>query len=575
MLRIISLVFILMSSAINSQVLFENQAEALGAGYPYGFIDLGAGISFYDYNNDGWDDITIAGSNEFDFKFLKNLGGSYQLENLGIDNNDYHTKQVIWVDFDNDGDNDFFSASFHDISRLYRNEGNGTFTDITIAAGFPGVNYEVYGASWGDYNNDGFLDVFLSVRDDIIPNLLYKNNGDGTFSNVTIEAGLETIGYMSFCSVFFDFNNDGFQDIFVANDKYDFENLLYKNNGDGTFDNVSGPSGTGIVMDAMSATIGDYNNDGWMDLYVTNSFPGPIGEVQGNVFFKNNGDGTFTNIAASTGTNFDSFGWGAVFLDADNDSRSDLYVSGSDDGTNGLSSAFYYNNGSGTFTIPSNIGFEEDTRESYSNAIGDVDNDGYPEIIVLNNNYENSFLWKNLTPHDNNWLKVKLQGVQSNRMGVGSLIEISSGGEIQYNYTLCGEGYLGQNSAFEFFGLGNNTIVDYVKVTWLSGSIDYLENVSINQELTIVEGSSPLSINDHETMVFRIYPNPTTKVLFVEKNNSDEATIFIYTITGKKVYSHYFRNQVVELPLDELSSGTYIVKIISEKNSTEEKLIIE
>ena len=573
---LITSILLISFSTIQSQVLFENQAESLGAGYPYGLIDLGAGISFFDFNGDGLDDITLAGSNEYDFKFLKNIGGSFQLENLGINNTDYHIKQVIWVDYDNDGDNDFFAASFHDISRLYRNEGNGTFTDVTLAAGFSGVVYEIYGASWGDYNNDGYLDVFLSVRDDVIPNLLYKNNGDGTFANVTIEAGLETVGYMSFCAVFFDYNNDGFQDIFVANDKYDFENLFYKNNGDGTFENVSEVSGTGILMDAMSATIGDYNNDGWLDLYITNSFPGPVGEVQGNVFFKNNGDETFTNIADLNGTLFDNDSWGSIFVDSDNDSDLDLYVSGQEDGSAGLPSAFYENDGTGMFTIPTDCGLQDDTRESYSNAMGDIDNDGYPEMIVMNNNHENLFLWKNLTPHDNNWLKVKLQGVISNRMGIGSWIEISSGGKVQYNYTLCGEGYLSQNSAYEFFGLADDVIVDYVKVTWLSGTVDYLENVSINQELTILEGSSPpLSIDDEVVeSIFQIYPNPAKNTIIVQQQTDYNLEVSFYDLSGKRVISTTISEKINPIRIDHLSAGLYLVTIVSDSNSTIKKVVV-
>jgi hypothetical protein len=566
---------ILSSSLLHAQILFENQAESRGAGYPYGDLVYGAGISFFDYNGDGLDDITLAGSNEFEFKFLKNIGGSFQLENLGIDNNDYHTKQVIWVDFDNDGDSDFFSASNHDISRLYRNEGNDIFTDVTLASGFPGVAYKVFGASWGDYNNDGHLDVFLSIRDDQFPNLLYKNNGDGTFTNVTIESGLETTGYYSFCAAFFDYNNDGFQDIVVANDKYDFTNLLYKNNGNGTFDNVSGVSGTGIEMDAMSTTIGDYDGDGWLDIYITNSFPAPPGEVEGNVFFRNNTDGTFSNVAVATGTQFNSNGWGAVFLDADNDANLDLYVSGEGDGTNGLlPSAFYKNNGDGTFSIPTNAGFEDDIKYSYSNAIGDVDNDGYPEIIVMNNNYENIFLWKNNTPQNGNWLKVKLEGVSSNRMGVGSWIELSAGGNVTYNYTLCGEGYLSQNSAYEFFGLGSNNIVDYVKVTWLSGAVDYIENININQAITIVEGSSPLSIEEDYFNLGQIYPNPAGDVIVLKQKYPENANVSFYDMAGRQIMSTTVSEEINPIYIHELSSGCYLVTIETEEKLVTKKIVI-
>jgi hypothetical protein len=350
------------------------------------------------------------------------------------------------------------------------------------------VIYDTYGASWGDFNNDRHLDVFYSIRDEnqIIPNILYQNNGDGTFTNVTIAAGLETTGYLSFCASFFDLDKDGDQDLYVANDKYDSPNLMYQNNGDGTFTNVSASSGTGISIDAMSTTIGDYNNDGWLDIYVTNTeFNAPPPGVIGNVLFRNNGDGTFTNVATATGTVFNSIGWGAVFLDADNEGYTDLYVSGEfENDPVYLPSAFYENQGDHTFVIPSGIGFQNDTRQSYGNAIGDVDNDGYPDIVVMNNDDQNIFLWKNTSVQNHNWLKVKLEGTQGNRMGIGSFIEVGTTHGTQLQYTVCSEGYLGQNSAYEFFGLNDASIVDFVRVTWLSGIVDYFEDIDVNQHIT-------------------------------------------------------------------------------------------
>jgi len=148
--------------------------------------------------------------------------------------------------------------------------------------------------------------------------------------------------------MFFDYNKDGFQDIYLANDKTDNINRLYKNLGNGTFEDVSVASGSGIAVNAMTTTLGDYNNDGWFDIYITNTQSSQAGN--GNVLLKNNGDGTFTNVAEETGTTFNSLAWGAVFLDADNDTLLDLYVSGGFDGSIGsfLSAAFYHQQNDGT-----------------------------------------------------------------------------------------------------------------------------------------------------------------------------------------------------------------------------------
>lgn len=563
---------------LNGQVLFDNKAESLGAGVACGNVYLGSGISFFDYNGDGLDDITVGASNSHNFTFLKNTGGSFEQEDLGINNGGFQSKQVIWVDYDNDGDYDFFSASDQTLSKLFRND-NGTFTDVTMAAGFPGVVYKTYGASWGDYNNDGFLDVFLSIRDtsELIPNILFRNNGDGTFTNVTVAAGLETIGYFSFCSAFVDFDRDGDQDIFVANDRYFFRNLMYRNNGDGTFDNISASSGTDFYMDAMSTTIGDYNKDEYLDIYVTNtggSNP-PQGNVIGNVLFHNNGDFTFTNNAMATGTVFNSFSWGAVFLDADNDSYPDLYVSGPYDGSTGdLPSAFYYNMGDATFTIPENIGFDDDIRESYSNAIGDIDNDGFPEIVVMNNNDENIFLWQNLSPQNNNWIKIKLEGVVSNRMGIGSLIEVSAEGSVQVQYTLCGEGYLSQNSGYEFVGLNNAGVIDYINVTWLSGIVDHIENVAVNQHITIREGEGILENNEIEQATMVMYPNPAEKVVRFRFPFEVHGVLVLNSMNGQTILKRKVQGTDFEINLEGIASGIYEVELIGEENLFRKKLVI-
>ncbi len=566
-----------------AQSYFENQSEALGAGIVYEGNILGAGISFYDYNGDGLDDITLAASTGNNHKFLRNEGGFFVEDDLGISNGGERAKQINWVDYDNDGDADFFSTSDHSKCRLYRNDGNGIYTEVSESSGIPGTVFDFFGASWGDYNNDSFLDIFLSVRDpnQEDSNLLYKNNGDGTFTNVTEEAGLDLTGFLSFCSAFFDFDKDGFQDIYIANDKFSTSNLLYRNNGDGTFESVGEATGTNLYMGAMSTTIDDYNNDGWLDIYVTNFFPPESSNdngVVGNAFLQNNGDGTFTNVAEENGTRFDSVGWGAVFLDADNDTDHDLYVSGNiSDQSDFLEAAFYENQGDDTFLIPETAGFDGDNGSSYSNAIGDVDNDGYPEIIVMNNGFEEIYLWKNETPQDNNWLKIKLEGTESNRMGIGSWIRISVNGEEQYHYTLCGEGYLGQNSAYEFFGLGDATVIDFIEVTWLSGHVDYYENIDANLSLTIIEGEV---LNVEETVAinnFSLYPNPVNSdgIFFLKSKKPIEGNLTLYDAIGKEVLNSSIGGVSAQLNVQGLSSGFYILKVEAQDSIESFKLIIK
>ena len=567
-----------------SQVTFQNAEDGLILGDPtYGVVStngLGSGISFFDFNNDGWDDITLPASANHDFQFYMNSGGTFELVNLPMTSGGAQSRQAIWVDFDNDGDNDFFATSDTGLCWFYRNDGDGIFTDISSTSGLPQEEVQFWGVSWGDYNNDGLLDVFLSVRDNaqLEHNELYRNDGDGTFTNVTVNSGIDETGFITFCSSFFDYDNDGDQDIYMANDKCVTSNVLYRNNGDGTFTDVSVVAGVNLYMSAMSTTIDDYNNDGWLDIYVTNFYP-PFEEdaTIGNAFLHNNGDGTFTNIALENGTRFDSIGWGAVFIDADNDTDRDLYVSGNLDDTDPegrISAAFYENDGTGQYTVPASAGFGDDNRISYANAIGDIQNDGLPDMVVLNTNNDPIFLWENTTPDGNTWLKVKLQGTESNRMGVGSWIKVFVEDQVYYAYTLCGEGYISQNSSAEFFGLGDAVVVDAIEVHWLSGLIDRLENVDINQTFTIVEGENPLQIDEITLNTIELSPNPTSGLLHITQlDNFMQGALHIYDLQGRLIKQVSVDGTMLDLDVSHLQSGMYIIEVRQGVNKWVSRLI--
>lgn len=554
----------------NAQIAFADRATALGMSHSAGTTFLGNGISFFDYNNDGWDDVTMCSETGTALKFFKNVNGTFVEEVLITPAITYNTKQVNWVDIDNDGDKDLFVTSDTDGNRLFENTGSMTLVDITTTAGIPTGNLYTYGASWGDYNNDGFLDVYISNRDEVgfsTPNYLYRNNGDHTFTDVSTTVGLNTDAHSSFCSAFFDMDNDGDQDLFVANDRNIYPNFLYKNNGDGTFTDISASSGAGIYMDAMSATIGDYNHDGWMDIYITNTF-------EGNVFLRNNGNETFQDVATSTGTEFNAIGWGSLFFDAENDMDLDIYVSGKLDGNPSLIPyAFYENHNDGTFSEPSPTGFESDNSSSYANATGDFNNDGLFDIVVSNDFDDNMFLWENQTTTTNNYLKIKLEGTVSNRDGIGSVIEIGIGANKQYRYTLCGEGYLSQNSSNEIFGLGSHTMVDYIKVTWLSGIVDYFYNVNANQLFNITEGNGTLSILNYPKSGLKIYPNPAENMLNIkspERINSVE----IFNSLGQNIGDFDYDQNELKLNVSHLKPGTYFFKIESRNITHTHKIII-
>ncbi|MCK8481121.1 FG-GAP-like repeat-containing protein [Psychroserpens algicola] len=558
------LLIICAANFLNAQTLFENQATNLGLNTSTGDTFLGNGLSFFDFDNDGWDDITLTSSENNPLRFFKNNNGSFVEQDFGLSSIDYQTKSVTWVDFDNDGDNDLFVTSDAQGNKMFENLGNMVFQDISVNTGMITTNMFTYGASWGDINNDGFLDVFLSNRTSDITNKLYKNNGDGTFTDITSQSGIDQNPVFSFCSAFVDINNDGYQDLYVSNDKLSYENKLYRNNGDGTFTDISASSGTNISVDAMSVTVGDYNRDGYFDIYVTNN-------PTGNYLFRNNGDETFQDVAMATGTSFNSIGWGASFFEADNDMDVDLYVSGQLDGSSSglLSAAFYENNNNTNYVLNNNC-FPNDNGASYSNAIGDIDNDGLLDIVVSNNANENVFLWRNVSSNSNNWIKLKLIGVQSNANAIGARIEISTDGYKQYAYTICGEGYLAQMTDRTHFGLGNHSIIDYIKIYWPNGLEETYTDVQVNQTLILTEGDT-LSVNTYEENNIT-FNNPVAQNLYIETTKFIQ-DISLYTIQGQLLSKVTTQNKFQTIDMANFKSGIYLLNITFENQSSTFKVV--
>lgn len=561
--------------SIHGQVLFEENA------IDHGFVYVSSenvGISFCDFNGDGWDDITVPSGVNEPVRFFQNIEGTFVEVEMDLVDPIYRTKQVVWVDYDNDGDKDLFVTSEFNSNVLYENN-NFVFTDVTESAGLPIENISTNGGAWADYDNDGDLDLFLGNRDSLFenPNMLFMNNGDATFTNVNEASGIGNESTLCFQGTFFDYNNDGWQDIYLINDRTITENILYHNNGDGTFTDVSEVSESNYIMDAMSIAIEDYDSDGDVDVYVTNTFDIDR-EIKGNVLMKNNGDGTFTDIATETGTRFDDTSWGANWLDGDNNGVLDLYVSGSSDENHetSQSAAFYYNEGD-TFTTISENGFEDDLAFSYGNAIGDFNNDGFMDIITLNQAPYNGFLFENKTHEltDNNWLKVRLEGVESNRDGYGATIEIGTTQGTQYRFRASIESYLSQNSDTEVFGLGDATIIDYIQVTWPSGQVDVYNDVDINRTYKIIEGQEVLNITDFNIKdTFRLFPNPVKDIVSLELPiTQTNGELHFYDLLGKKVRSQEITVTQTQISLNTLPSGIYIAVYESDTMHISKKII--
>ena len=499
-----------------SQVNYVDVASQVGIDHQYLQGAPGGGVNFVDFDGDGWDDMTLATAAGDSIFFYKNINGTFQKIPSLVAHTE-ESKHVLWVDYDNDEDLDLYVTTYEGTNRLYKNKGNLVMEDVTIDAGLLQDSLRHFGAAWGDYNRDGWLDLYYSERKTLTSgttnkNRLFKNNADGTFTETTFTANAADENKLPFCSAFFDYDNDKWPDIYISNDKFP-PNTLLRNNSDGTFMDVSTPTQSGIVISAMCVTVGDYDNDADQDLYITNI-------ADGNVLLQNDevsGINYFTDVSSTANVGFYGTAWGSNFLDADNDQKLDLYVSGAVVGTTTPSSTFYKNEGNGVFS-QNFTGFQGDTVQSYCNAVGDFNQDGFPDIMVSNFAPYPSQLWQN-AGGNHNFLKIKLKGVLSNRQGVGSKIEVFTGSEYQMRYTHCGIGYMGQNSTTEIIGLGNHTIADSIKITWTTGHVDVLLQVDENQVLEVVEGSTTSGNIDVDSDVVIVSP-PTNEFHFVEGQDS-------------------------------------------------------
>jgi hypothetical protein len=565
----------LLAAFSHAQIFYSNAATQAGIDHTYAG-NSGGGVSFFDFDGDGLDDITLATGQGEALHFYKNTGTGFQ-KLIALVPHIEQAKQVLWVDYDNDGDKDLYVAAFGGVNRLYQNTGDLSFMDVTLAAGLPMTSHITFGACWGDFDRDGWLDLYYGERipGGVNENRLFKNNSDGTFTDVSLTSGANDAGKIPFCSAFFDYNNDKWPDIYTANDKLS-GNTLLENNGNGAFTDVSTVAGAGLIMDAMCVAVGDYDNDGWQDVYISDI-------ENGNEFLHNlganagGGQVTFEEVAEETGTGFYGIGWGSNFLDADNDGDLDLYVSGMMVGADVVSSAFYQNDGDGTFSEPP-AGFVGDTVSSFNNATGDFNGDGFPDIMVINTIPFKSQLWKN-GGGNSHWLKITLEGVLSNRDAIGAKIEVYAGGQYQMRYKHCGIGFMGQNSGTEIVGLGSLTMVDSVVVTWPTGHIDRLYQLPVDQKIFIQEGSTTngeISVDDDVMLVtgtagisstgfeIKILPNPAAASLQIQMPEQIFTRFAIINRMGRVSLTGKIETADFQVDVSNLPAGVYFLTLWNE-----------
>jgi hypothetical protein len=544
------------NNAANSfPVTFTDVAVAAGLSTPtiYGGIDRkryiietnGCGVAFFDYDNDGWMDVLILSGTRLDALdgakptnrlYRNNHNGTFTevTEKAGLRRNGW-ASSVCVGDYDNDGYDDLF-ITYWGQNVLYHNNGNGTFTDLTQKAGL-----STTGTRWGsgctfvDYDRDGKLDLFVAnyLKFDIastpepgkganctwkgvavncgpkgLPtdtNLLYHNDGNGKFTDVSESSGVAKVqGHYSMTATTTDFNNDGWPDIYVACDST--ASTLYRNNHDGTFTDVAVEAGCaynedGQAQAGMGVATGDYNDDGLIDIFKTH-FSDDLPAL-----YKNSGRGFFDDASRAAGFDHTRYvEWGTGLADFDNDGWPDILIATGNvypevekifkEYPHRGPRLLYQNLRNGRFKeVTSQMGPGIlSPKSSRGCAFGDFDNDGDIDVLVMNMNEPPQLLRNEYingrTAGPNHWLKLKLVGTKSNRSAIGARVLLTAGSRSQVQEVTSQSSYYSHNDQRLHFGLGGDQKADVIEIRWPSGQTETLKNIAANQILKIKEGTS-------------------------------------------------------------------------------------
>ncbi len=493
-----------------------------------------SGLATFDYNGDGKTDILFLNGAPLPGSpsttppprnaLYRNDGGwkfTDVTQAAGLGDASYHLGVCVG-DYDNDGDLDIYLNNFGP-NLLYRNNGDGTFTDVTKAAGVANGNQVGAGACFLDIDGDGDLDLFVANYCDFtlakhqtrnvnghpayvgpmiygpVPATLFRNNGDGTFTDISRESGIAAHAGTGMGVVCADYDDDGDTDIIVGNDA--MANFVWRNDGKGHFEEVGLFTGLaydlhGVGLGTMGVECGDYNNDGRLDFQMTSY------QKQWAILYRSVGRGLFEDVTHITGAGagtFNQVSWGNGLVDFDNDGNRDLFIACGhlqdtvdlwDDTTSyEARNILLQNTGRGKFIDISARSGDGLTvkRSSRGAAFDDLDNDGDMDVVILNSRREPTLL-RNDSPGRNHWIQIRPRGTRSNRDGIGARIKVVAGDLTLIDEVHSGRGYQSHYGMYPHFGLGPRTRVDRIEVRWIGGGTHVLEGLEVDRLLQITEG---------------------------------------------------------------------------------------
>lgn len=528
------------------------------------------GVAVGDFDGDGNDDVYFSNSGQANVLYRNNgdLTFTDVTESAGVGGGEIFSNCASWADYDNDGLIDLYVGNHNVSNVLYKNNGDGTFTDVTIDTGVGDSGF-CRSVIWADINGDNFLDLYVSNMN--MSNLMYINQGGEYFLD-EVEATNTDDNLVAQASIFFDYDNDDDLDIYLVHDA-DQANILFQNNGEGEFQNVAAAAGVNFEANGMGVDVADYNGDGFLDLFFSN-----LGD---NTLMSNNGDGTFSNVTEAAGVFDGGMGWGAFFFDYNNDRWPDVYVC-MDSNFAPIQNKLYENQGDSTFVLASQEDESASSNSGFGSASIDIDSDGKLDIICSTNGLSTpNLLLQNNSPAGN-WIGFSLEGVESNYCAIGARIEIAHEAGIQIDELNAGASWASQNSMRLHFGLGEVEELEEIIIHWPSGYSESFTEFEINQYHHVVEGQSEwvdpppppdlgllhdieeedlglvevTELESYSTLV--IYPNPATERLVIRSESNEP--IHIFDAQCNLIFEDLKRRRSFGVDVSGLESGVYFVR---------------